>query len=171
MNFPKRKNIRLKDFDYSSQGSYFITFCLQNKKKLLSKIHVGAIHESPEVELTEYGKAVETVIDTIEKRFGVKVDTYVIMPNHAHILITINENLNRAIHESPLRDGRSVISKIVGYVKMNSSKAIHLFDPDLKLWQRSYYDHIIRNDADYLEKADYILTNPAKWQEDEYFIQ
>ena len=83
----------------------------------------------------------------------------------------VNENLNRAIHESPLRDGRSVISKIVGYVKMNSSKAIHLFDPDLKLWQRSYYDHIIRNDADYLEKADYILTNPAKWQEDEYFIQ
>ena len=171
MSFPKRKNVRLKEYNYSSNGSYFITLCVQDKKKFLSKVRVGAIHESPEVELTKYGLTVREVIETVEERFNVKIDEYVIMPNHVHIIITINENVERAIHESPLRESRSLISKIVGYIKMNSSKVIHKFDKDLKLWQRSYYDHIIRNDAYYLEKYNYIHNNPLKWNEDEYYIQ
>ena len=54
---------------------------------------------------------------------------------------------------------------------MNSSKEIHTFDSGLKLWQRSYYDHIIRNESDYLEKINYIHNNPAMWRDDEYYIQ
>lgn len=171
MEFKKRKNIRLKEYDYNSVGSYFITFCVQDKKNILSCMHVGALHEAPEVKLTQYGKEVKNVIETVEKRFDVIVDEYVIMPNHVHIIITIKTDCSeRAIRESPLR-GRSYISKIVGYIKMNSSKAIHNINPALKVWQRSYYDHIIRNEADYLEKLNYILTNPAKWVEDEYFTE
>ena len=170
MEHKPRKNIRLKEHDYNSAGSYFITFCVQNKKKILSHIHVGALHEAPEIELTQYGKAVKDVIETVEKRFGVTVDRYIIMPNHIHIIITIIECEERAIHESPLR-GRSVISKVIGYIKMNSSKMIHNINPEIIIWQRSYYDHIIRNEADYIEKSDYIINNPAKWVEDEYFTE
>ena len=170
MELPKRKEIRLKNYNYDSNGSYFITFCVQDKKQILSSIHVGALHEAPAVELTEYGKAVKNVIETAEERFGINIDGYVIMPNHVHIIITIQkESSERAIHESPLR-GRSVISKAVGYIKMNSSKAIHNINPAIKVWQRSYYDHIIRNEADYIEKLNYILTNPAKWADDRYYI-
>lgn len=169
-NLPKRKEIRLKNYNYNSNGSYFITFCVQDKKKILSQIHVGALHEAPEVKLTEYGKVVKDVIETVEERFEVTVDEYVIMPNHVHIIITSRRDISeRAIHESPLR-GRSVISKIVGYIKMNSSKIIHRYNPDIKIWQRSYYDHIIRNEADYTEKLNYIQVNPLKWSKDEYYI-
>ncbi len=168
MELKSRKNIRLKEYDYNSAGSYFITFCVNEKKNLLSKIRVGAIHESPTVELTEYGQQVENVIKTVDERFGVKTDEYVIMPNHVHIIISIKEE--RAIHESPLRGSRSVISKIVGYIKMNSSKMIHNINPEIKVWQRSYYDHIIRNESDFIEKHNYIITNPSKWMDDEYYI-
>ncbi len=89
-----------------------------------------------------------------------------IMPNHIHILISIGDE--RAIRESPLR-GYSVISNIVGYLKMNSSKEIHKLKPDMKIWQRSYYDHITRDTADYNEKRQYILTNPARWADYEYY--
>lgn len=170
MEFKSRKNIRLKEYDYNSAGSYFITFCVQDRKKILSHIHVGALHEAPEIELTEYGKLVKSVIETAEKRFGVTVDGYVIMPNHVHIIFTVKNCEERAIHESPLR-GRSVVSKVVGYIKMNSSKMIHNINSEINIWQRSYYDHIIRNEADFAEKQNYILNNPSKWLEDEYYTE
>ena len=111
------------------------------------------------------------VIESVEERFGIKVDEYVIMPNHVHILITLTESKEREIHESPLRNSRSVISKMVGYIKMNSSKRIHSINPGMKLWQRSYYEHIIRNEADFLEKQNYIIINPSRWLDDEYYIR
>ncbi|MBR4035524.1 MAG: transposase [Oscillospiraceae bacterium] len=89
MDHTKRKEIRLKNYNYNSDGSYFVTFCVQDKKQILSSIHVGALHEAPTVELTVYGKAVKEVIKAVEKRFGVTIDEYVIMPNHVHIIITI----------------------------------------------------------------------------------
>ncbi len=74
-----------------------------------------------------------------------------------------------AIHELPLQKKHTVISNIVGYLKMNSSKQIHKFDKDMKVWQRSYYDHIIRNETDYNEIWHYIENNPAKWQDDRFY--
>ncbi len=75
-----------------------------------------------------------------------------------------------AIHELPLQKKHTVISNIVGYLKMNSSKQIHKFDKDMKVWQRSYCDHIIRNETDYNEIWHYIENNPAKWYNDRGFI-
>ena len=95
MELPKRKEIRLKNYNYDSNGSYFITFCVQDKKQILSSIHVGALHEAPAVELTEYGKAVKNVIETAEERFGINIDGYVIMPNHVHIIIQSGLFMNR----------------------------------------------------------------------------
>ena len=119
----------------------------------------------------------ETVIESLPNRFeDVCIDKYVIMPNHVHLLLRIDNE--RAIRESPLRiekqQGdmtRSMLSKVIGYLKMNTSKQIHAFAPDLVVWQRSYYDHVIRGERDYSETWAYMDGNPGRWAEDELFAQ
>jgi REP element-mobilizing transposase RayT len=112
---------------------------------------------------------VEAAINKIPDRFGVEIPRYMIMPNHIHLLVTVLESSpERAIHESPLRK-RSVISQIVGYLKMNASKQIHSLNPLETVWQRSFHDHIIRNERDYERIWDYIDTNPLKWEDDCFY--
>ncbi len=164
---PKRKRLRLQNFDYSTAGAYFITICTQDRKCTLSHI-VGAIHESPETELTAYGKIVEKTIQTIPERYRVTIDTYVIMPNHVHLILIIADEEVRAIRESPLRE-RSVISKIIGYLKMNASKEIHRQYGNVTVWQRGFHDHVIRDREDYEEHMRYIAENPARWYCDELY--
>ena len=167
---PQRKHPRLQEYDYSTPGAYFVTFCTHNRKNTLSHI-VGAIHESPEVQLTTYGKIVDHVIQNLPAYLPVTIAYYVIMPNHIHLLLMLTEeNLLRAIRESPLRS-RSVISKVVGYIKMNASKEIHRQFGNKQVWQRSYYDHVIRNQADYDEIAKYISENPLRWELDKLYSE
>ena len=171
---PIRKQNRLKNYDYSSNGAYFITICTKDKAQILSHISgnkntVGAIHESPaKVALSQYGLIINDVIKRLNVRFNINVSNYVIMPNHVHLMIEID---NRAIRESPLQSKRSIISKAIGYLKMNSSKEAHYIDSELQLWQRSFHDHIIRNEEDYLMHLQYIDENPRKWLlgDDEYY--
>ena len=187
--FSKRKNNRLKDYNYSSAGAYFLTVCTHNHKKILSDIiinqsilqytlpDVGAIHESPvckpeyiyeasESRLKSYGKILDGIINEIPRKYDVVVSDYVIMPNHFHLIVFIDEE--RAIRESPLQK-RSLISKIIGYIKASASKQIHLFSSDKTIWQRNYHDRIIRSDEEYLKIAEYIHTNPGRWEEDCFF--
>ena len=165
----KRKNIRLKNYDYSECGAYFITICTKEKQKILSNI-VGAIHESPEmnVELTRSGKIVDKYIQASKTRFDIEINHCVIMPNHVHLVIEIIPNDIRAIRESPLRS-RSVVSQVVGFIKANSSKEFNKINPDIEMWQRGFYDHIIRNKRDYEEISKYIYENPMKWELDELY--
>ena len=165
--FPKRKPLRLQSYDYSSPGAYFITICTHNRKCTLSHI-VGAIHESPVNELTEYGNIIKNVVEQLPKHFNTAIDSYVIMPNHIHLILTINNDAERAIRESPLQT-RSAISKTVGYIKMVSSKEIHLKCSKTTVWQRGFHDHIIRNRKDYEEIAKYIYENPFRWQYDCFY--
>lgn len=170
MELPKRKNPRCKYHDYDSPGAYFITICTDKRKKLLSNI-VGAIHESPEVQLTKYGQTVEKYINMLPERFGVIVDNYVIMPNHIHLVVIITDAAYlRAIRESPLRH-RSIISKIVGYIKMNVSKELNNECCQDKIWQRLYHDHIIRDKQDYEKISRYIYENPLQWEYDRFFTE
>jgi REP element-mobilizing transposase RayT len=167
---PKRKNNRLQHYDYSSPGAYFITFCTHNRKNMLSRI-VGAIHESPESQLTQYGKILDDVIKRFPAHLHTAVDKYVIMPNHIHIIFTItNDEVLRAIRESPLRV-RSLLSKSVGYIKMNASKEIHKRYTSEKIWQRGFHDHVIRNRYDYERIVRYIYKNPLIWQYDCFYAK
>ncbi len=167
---PKRKRLRLKNYDYSMPGAYFITICTYDKKCTLSHI-VGAIHESPEAELTECGKIVDNIIRNIPMHIKASIEQYVIMPNHIHLLVRITDDEDlRAIRESPLRC-RSVISKLVGYLKMNSSKRIHNMFGYTSVWQRDFHDHIIRDERDYERIAQYIQENPIKWQDDCFYTE
>ena len=164
-DFPKRKSTRLKVYDYSTCGAYFITICAHNRKCLFSNI-VGAIHELPENILTPYGKIVKQIIVILPDRFNVSIPKYVIMPNHIHLIIEIyNDDEKRAIRESPLQHHRSVIDKMVEFLKMNVSKKIHNEYSD-KIRQRSYHDHIIRGEKDHQEICEYIDANVLRWEND-----
>ena len=167
---PKRKPLRLREFDYSAPGLYFITICTHRKKATLSRV-VGAIHESPEIKLTPYGEIVDRTINALPERFAVSIAQYVIMPNHIHLMLAITDNTHmRAIRESPLQS-RSEISKIVGYLKMNASKEIRRQFGEESVWQRGFHDHIIRDREDHGKHLRYIAENPLYWHTDELYVK
>lgn len=176
MDLKKRKNLRLKEYKYSSSGAYFVTICTDNRKNTLCSIK--NVKEKAEIVLSEYGKIADNVICRIEEKFDIKLNCYVIMPNHIHLVIIIDDE-KRAIRESPLRFGndennksdekRSVVSKVIGYIKMNSSKEIHKKFNCGNVWQRGYYDHIIRNNKDYEKIVQYISENPLRWELDSLY--
>ena len=164
--FPKRKNIRLQEYDYNSAGACFVTFCTHRRRQCLCRI-VGATHESPVVELTAYGQILENFLRHIPARYSCRIDKYVIMPNHVHLLISVSGDA-RAIRESPLQRN-SDISKMIGYIKMNTSKQIHEQFETSAIWQRGFYDHVIRNQSDYDDAYRYIENNPLQWELDELY--
>ena len=155
-NLPKRKSNRLKNHDYCD-GMYFITICTENKKCLFSKV-VGADTIRPNIiELTKYGEIVETAINNIPTIYpSCFVDKYVIMPNHIHLILSINNTGGRMI------SAPTVIAQFKRYVTKTAG---------ITIWQKGFYDHIIRDDEDYITKAQYIENNPAKWQEDKYYCK
>jgi|SRR3989344_2857783 len=106
-NLPQRKSIRLKNYDYSQNGAYFITICTQNREYLFGR--VGAIHESPEMILNENGKIVDSVLESLSKRFPIELDIYQIMPNHVHMIVCIVDH-ERAIRESPVNGNNQNVS-------------------------------------------------------------
>ena len=153
-----RKSLRLPAYDYSQDGVYFITICTAGKKKCLSDVRRGGVLPRP------LGTIVEKEILAMSRYCGITIDKYIIMPNHVHILLTIQ----RAGQSPAPTPG---LSAIVGAFKSITTKEGNRIanTPGKKLWQRSYYDHVIRNDADYLRAWQYIDENPAQWAEDEYY--
>ena len=153
----KRKPIRLKGFDYGGNEEYFVTICTHNGQNTLSEIVVGEGLAPPEVKLSALGKIAEAHILNLPTRFlGVTVENYVIMPNHIHILIFIEGETGGA-SPSPTLD--AVICAFKSLTVKNYKK---LYAAD-KIWQRSFHDHIIRNEKDYSVHWDYIDNNPADW--------
>ncbi len=157
--YKHRKSTRLKGFDYSSNGAYFITICVEDTGCILSSI-VGADDlGSPTVKLTDYGKIVDDNIRRIDTIYSeITIDNYVIMPNHIHILLSIHndkDTFNGAPRSSP---PTNTLSKIVSAFKKYTSEEI-----GAKVWQRGFHDHIIRDEYDYLTRWQYIDENPKKW--------
>ena len=160
--FSKRKINRLKSWNYSNNGGYFITICTDKRKHILSKICVGDGFPVPQ--LTKTGQIVDDYIKNINLKYScVTVSEYVVMPNHVHLLLFIDNNGTG--NPSP------TVGNIIGWFKYNTTKSVNeeYKSAGNKLWQRSYYDHIIRDEKDYMEKRNYILANPYKWAEDEYY--
>ena len=162
MDLPKRKRIRLPNYDYSSPGVYFITVCTKEKRCTLSGIAVGAaISRPPEVRLTRYGEIVDLAIRNIPLVYpNVSVDHFVIMPNHIHLILRIHHVEGGRMISAP------TVSTIVGQMKRWASK-----QADTALWQKSYHEHVIRNEDDYRQIWEYIGNNPSKWVEDRYYTE
>ena len=160
----KRKQNRLPEFDYSQNGAYFITICTRGKQKIFwiddkSQNSVGADIIRPHDKLNDLGLIVECAIEQITEYYpNTIIDKYVIMPNHLHILMRIeNDEFNGRIISAP------TISIIIGQMKRWVSKQI-----GYPIWQKSFHDHVIRNEADYQRIWQYIDTNPIKWELDCY---
>lgn len=158
---PYKKSIRLKDYDYSAPGYYFITLCTDNRKNLLGAIAKADFTISPSIELSKIGKIINESILNIPSLFkDITVDSYTIMPNHIHLIIVLNKNAILPLHE--------VISRVKRYTT-NQYNTLYT-TKGILLWQSNYYEHIIRNPQDLDNTRLYIATNPLKWSLDEYFI-
>ena len=162
-DYPKRKPMRLKNYSYSNEGYYFITICTHNKQKILSNI-VGQGLAPAGIQLTAIGNIVEKEICDLESRYkNIKVEKYIIMPNHIHAIIIIQKNTAGA---SPC----PTLSDVVCAFKSLVTRKCHISKPEQKIWQNSFHDHIIRDENDYLKIWNYIDTNPIKWKMDKYFV-
>lgn len=146
-----RRSTRLKGFDYTQNGVYHITICVEKGACALSSATVGAgLCARPQTRLSPIGEVVEKAIEFINRKYAdIQVEKYAIMPNHIHLLISINHREDSASYIS--------LQQVIANLK---SFTTHQYGH--QLWQRSYYDHIIRNDADYETVWQYIDENPDR---------
>ena len=168
----RRRPLRLKDYDYRQEGAYFITICTHNRKCLLAEII------DHELRLNNWGRVVESEWrQTAILRPHVSLDVYVVMPNHFHAIFFLSQD--RATQrvapteEKPATGPKSAsVGAIVGQFKSQVTKRIKaLWGPAIEpIWQRNYYEHIIRDEDDLNRIREYIEYNPVRWLEDEYYV-
>ena len=166
MELPKRKSQRLRGYDYSQNNAYFIAICTQNRCNLFGRIADAGIA------VNSAGEMVAERLLNISTIFGVAIDKYVIMPNHIHMIILISD-IGTTQESFPT----TTVSELVQRFKTITTKLYidgvkeGVYMPfDKKIWQKSFHDHIIRNEDGYRHIWQYIDENPVKWSEDKYFI-
>lgn len=167
MELPKRKRTRLKGYDYSLPGMYFITICTKGRKQLFGEIING------EMKLNILGEIVHREILNIERHYSnIEIDKYVIMTNHIHMIIFIKE-LEKAEGINPFPTKRFDVSNVVGKFKAAVTRSVgnaFMHSADGQIWQSSYNDHIIRSKNDYIKIWEYIDTNVIRWENDCFYI-
>lgn len=179
----QRRSIRLKGYDYSSEGLYFITLCTLNREDLFGRI-INA-----KMQLNEYGLIVDEIWNCLPEKYPINIDEYIIMPNHFHGIVNIVEKNVGAIHESPQPEllqrkshqrnideikvrRKMILPKLIGYFKMNSAKLINIKrnSTGTSVWQRNYFERIIRDEKELNRIRLYIQNNPGQWQDDKYYV-
>lgn len=157
-SLPQRRSPRLAEFDYATPGAYFVTICTWRKRCLFGQV------QDSRVELSEAGRIAEQEwLRTAENRQYVDLDTHIVMPNHVHGLIIIREHPLRCRPRSP--SPRHSLPAIVGGFKAAASRRIALVAASDcgAVWQRSYYERVIRNAGELRAVREYISNNPARW--------
>ena len=160
MELPKRKPNRIPHFDCSTPGAYFVTICTEHRKTTLCSI-VGDGFPVPKPP----GQIAEDFIRKIPEKYPcVSVDHYVIMPNHIHLLLRISSSYGTG-------NPPPTLGNIIGWYKYQTTKEIQEKSgrSGSRFFQRSYHDHIIRNEASYLKIWQYIDNNPVLWANDCFF--
>ena len=175
-NIHHRRSVRLKGYDYSQEGLYFITICTQNRICLFCEITVGANGIRPKMQLNEMGKIVETEWKkSAEIRSEIQNHDFIVMPNHFHAIVEIVpivgaygirpvETIEMGVCHTPLRTPSKTIGALVRGFKSSVTKRLG-YSP----WQRNYHEHIIRNQNSYETISQYIKNNPEKWANDMFF--
>jgi len=185
----KRQSIRLKGYDYSQSGLYFITICCYQRECLFGNII------NSQIILNNFGQLIkEEWLKSAEIRKEIEFDDFVIMPNHFHGIVIINQEINSdfmkndvdfqdnnvgANGRSPLQQIQSSrpkismkpksISSLIAGFKSATTKKINIIrnTPQNPVWQRNYYDHIIRNDESLARIREYVQNNPLSWENDQ----
>lgn len=185
-----RRSIRLKGYDYSQAGAYFITVCCQDKECRFGKI------ENDKMVLNEFGTIAYNEWNKLPERFSnFELDVFQIMPNHMHgIMVLVGATLAVAPNNETDNNNRAgaspalTIGDIVGaYKSLVANVCLKIFKskwagvnigagvnpaPTMgKLWQRNYYEHIIKNEQSYQTISNYIITNPSKWKDDKFYSE
>lgn len=155
MEKPERKRLRLPDYDYSANGYYYVTICTRNKEKLFWKRVGNGLDRS------SAGMIAEEHLLMISSHFPeVRIDKYVIMPNHIHAIFVIEGANTGRSRPSP------TLSAVIGLYKSGVSRAV-----GCPVWQKSFYDRVIRNVTDYQRIWQYIENNPLQWELDELYTE
>ncbi len=195
-----RRSIRLQGYDYSQNGAYFITLCAQDRKPIFGKIVNG------EMQLSPFGIIVrDEWLKTAEMRKNIEMDEFVVMPNHFHGIIVIDDRgwarlemdldldgtgtliestgtLQRAPTSAPTREQfgkptsntiptiirgfKAAVTKQINTIQINAGK----YNMPERIWQKNYYEHVIRNEVSLNKIREYIISNPLNWKEDDLFI-
>lgn len=154
----QRRNRRIPGYDYGTNGAYFITICTKDRKRLLWRRRDDPCGRPEPPSLSALGMIAKETISEIESRFPVSVDCYAIMAEHIHLVLRLGQD-----------DTSANVSRIVGAYKSLISYRWREYCRERErgatgIWQSSFYDHVIRNDQDYLETCQYVLNNPKKWE-------
>jgi len=168
-NFNKyhRHSLRIKNYNYSIPGAYFLTICTYLKENLLGYISDGKIELNILVEITA-----REWLKTFQIRKNIQLDEYVIMPNHFHgIIIVLTDNSRGVLQYAPTNKFRSpsqTIGSIISGFKSAVTREIKGLDYPLlySIWQRNYYEHIIRNENELNRIREYIQNNLLRWEYD-----
>ena len=156
---PDRKSIRLQHYDYSQAGLYFITICTWQRRCIFGEI------DNRKMRLNKVGGLISKQwLELINHYPEMQLHSHVIMPNHLHGIIELSDDAG-AINLAP------TVGEIVHGFKARCSRVVNASTSGLKLWQRNYYEHIIRDERTYLQILEYIENNPAKWEDDGYYIK
>jgi len=169
----KRRSIRLEDYDYSQEGAYFVTICARGggcgKGKGASgsaKSVFGNI-KNGEMTLNGMGRIINDSWKWLGEQYGgTETDEFTVMPNHLQGIICMNDT---RMGVNPIK--RKTLGRLIGAFKTVSTKQINAIrnTPGAGLWQRNFYEHVIRDEADLNRVREYIINNPAGWEKDEYY--
>jgi putative transposase len=158
---PQRKSVRLRRYDYSREGAYFVTICTHQRAHLFGSITYD------EMALNAWGEIAATTWEKIPQHFSqVMLPAFVVMPNHVHGIVVFNmTNL-----PTTTKTTRQTLGTVIGQYKSTVTRQIKQLPdpPDHPLWQRSFHEHIIRNQKSFDAIFAYVNTNPARWAEDRY---
>ena len=199
---PRRKTIRLQNYDYSQNGAYFVTICTAHKRPLFGVVRRGDPFGRPPVpayvELSETGRIVESYLTEIPSHYpDVHLASYVIIPDHIHMILVLTQNQPQRAGQCPAPTEESDLSCRRGGTPgppattekpappcrrggtpgppalpkiINAFKSLTTRKAGTSLWQRGYYEHILRNQQDFDEAAGYIAGNPVRRMEREGFL-
>ena len=165
-----RRSVRLRQFDYTKAGAYFVTVCTYNYELLFGEIPCDAIR------LNEFGEIVaEEWLRTVTVRENIELDSFVVMPNHLHGLVVITGVCRGVLQYAPtanqtlLRSPSQTIGAMVRGFKSSVTKRINILrgTPGMPVWQRNYYERVIRNEKELSQVREYIMNNPLQWAMDE----
>jgi len=170
----RRESNRLKNFDYAESGWYFVTICTQDREKMFGEL------QNQKMILNAPGKIVARCWYNLPRHYlNCRLDEFIIMPNHLHGIIAItgdrcvDQPVGTGLKPVPTMTSTASLSEIIRGLKTFSAKQINLIrqTSGLPVWQRSFYDHIIRNEKEYLTIKKYIYENPLHWLDDRNYMK
>lgn len=168
-SLPQRRRLHMEGYDYSQDGAYFVTVCVEKRLSLFGSIH------NDEMQLNDSGRMIDYWWQELPHRFPVvELDLSVTMPDHLHGIVIINDPLNGNASLPQWRDFKADLSQIMDWFKTMTTNAYIRGVKEQswprfasKLWQRGFYDRIIRDEAELNVRREYVLPNPARWVVDE----